>query len=102
MAATRTSFKPGNLKSPASGRKAGTQNVVNQTFKDLLARVVAEPENEPLLRELRDSDESVDRATYWRLAGKFVPQVIEAHVTGDVILRVVDRSDARKDDDGVA
>lgn len=96
MAATRTSFKPGTPKPPNSGRKAGTPNVVTQTFKDMLARVVAEPENEPLLRELRNSDEPTDRATYWRMAAKFVPQVVEANITGEVTLRVVDRSDQRK------
>lgn len=91
-------FKPGSPKPSNSGRRKGTPNAVTRRVKETLEAVLAEPETEERLRALRDSDEPADRSTFWRLAGRCVPNEIAAKVESETTLRVIDRSDQRRDD----
>lgn len=86
-------------RTPGSGRAPGTRNHVTRQIKAVLEAVLDEPETEARLRELRDSDEPADRATFWRIAGRCVPNEIAAKVEQETRLRVIDLSDERKDDD---
>ena len=86
-------------KQPGSGRKKGTPNRLTKAFKDLLADVLAEEKTLTKLRALRDSGSAIDRSTFWRLAGKFVPVKVESN--GLLTLKVVDYSDqAEREGDG--
>ncbi len=38
------------------------------------------------LLALRDSDEAADRATFWRLASKLLPQTVEVEPADDVLV----------------
>lgn len=94
-------FEKGQPRPANAGRRKGTLNVATLEFKDTLARILAEPKTEGKLRDLLDSDDPADRATFWRMAAKFVPAKVEAEVRGTMI-QLVDLSDQRKDDDGLA
>ena len=78
-------FHPGALKPPTSGRKLGTQNRITRRIKETLEAILAEPESEIALRALRDSAESADRSTFWRLAGRCVPNEIAGR-GGEVVV----------------
>lgn len=91
------------LKTPGSGRKKGTPNRLTKAFKDLMADVLQEQKTLTKLRALRDSRSAIDRSTFWRLAGKFIPTKIEGD--GLLTLKVVDYSDQagrEGDEDGEA
>lgn len=85
-------------KQPGSGRKKGTPNRLTKAFKDLLADVLAEEKTLTKLRALRDSPSAIDRSTFWRLAGKFLPTKIEGE--GLLTLKVVDYSDQAGREEG--
>jgi hypothetical protein len=92
-------FKKGEPRLPNAGRKKGDVNKVTKAFNEALARLLDEPETLEKLRELRDSDEPMDRSTFWRIAGKRVPSMIEAKFENEVRLRIIDHSDQREDSD---
>lgn len=97
------SWPKGKPRPPGAGRQKGTPNRVTRRVKETLEAVLAESETEERLRALRDSDESADRSTFWRLAGRCVPNEIAAKVDAGIRLKVVDRSDSApigRDDDG--
>lgn len=85
-------------RTPGSGRAVGTPNKITRQLKAILSEVLEEPETEARLRELRDSEEPADRSTFWRLAGRLVPNEIAAKVEMETRLRVIDLSDQRKDE----
>lgn len=88
-------------RTPGSGRAPGTPNKTTRAIKEILARILEEPRSEQKLRELRDSDEPSDRATFWRIASKLVPAEVTAEIRGTMV-NLVDLSDQRGDDDGLA
>ena len=95
-------FKPGQDRPANAGRKKGTPNKTTRVIKTILAEILEEPKSEQKLRELRDSAEPSDRATFWRIAGKLVPSEVAAEIRG-MTVKLVDLSDQRKDgDDGLA
>ena len=69
-------------KTPGSGRKKGTPNKVTRVFAELVDESLFGDPKLTLkrLNELRDSDESQDRSTYWRVVGKRLPQLHEAKI----------------------
>lgn len=89
-------------RTPGSGRAPGTPNKTTRAIKEVLAKILEEPRSEQKLRELRDADNPIDRATFWRLAGKLIPAEVHAKVEAQTRLTVVDLSDQRKDPDGLA
>lgn len=89
-------FKPGTPRPANSGRRPGSPNRVTRAFKEILAAtLVDDPETTTdRLLALRDSDEAVDRSTYWRMAARFVPSEVSAKLDAGIVLKVVDRSDS--------
>lgn len=88
-------------RTPGSGRAPGTPNKTTRVIKAILAEILEEPASEHKLRELRDSEEPSDRATFWRIASRLVPNEVAAEIRGTMV-SLVDLSDQRKDDDGLA
>lgn len=84
------------------GRPKGSPNRITKAIRDVLSTVLEDAESEKRLRELRDADNPIDRATFWRLASKLIPAELHAKVESHVRLQVVDLSDQRKDPDGLA
>jgi len=72
-------IQKGDERTPGSGRIKGTPNKFTVEFRHVLAEVLfADPKKtRKKLIELRDSRDSADRATFWRLAGKMLPQLHE-------------------------
>lgn len=90
----------GCKKPEGSGRAKGSPNKFTRVFMEAITAVLEEPETEVKLRELRDSDDSTDRRTFWTLAGNRVPKIIEAKVENLVTARIIDLSSEREDSDG--
>lgn len=94
-------YPKGAPRPPGSGRAKGTPNKTTRVIKTILAEILEEPKSEQKLRELRDSEEPSDRATFWRIASRLVPNEVAAEIRGTMV-KLVDLSDQRRDDDGVA
>lgn len=90
-------YPKGAPRPPGSGRAKGTPNKTTRVFLEALTAVLEEPETESALRALRDSDEAMDRSTFWRIAGNRVPKMVEAKVEGLVTIDLIDLSGERKD-----
>ena len=71
--------KKGRPKPKGSGRVKGTPNKLTASFKEVMSRVLFDDpaKTEKKLIELRDSHEAADRATFWRMATKMLPQQID-------------------------
>lgn len=92
-------------KTPGSGRKKGTPNKVTRVFAELVDESLFGDPKLTLkrLNELRDSDESQDRSTYWRVVGKRLPQLHEAKIETDrplVVMRDYKRGPNREREHG--
>ena len=72
-------FPKGRARPANSGRKKGTPNTVTREMRALMESVLFDaPEiTRKRLEALRDSEDTADRATFWRLAAKLMPQVVE-------------------------
>ena len=70
------------------GRARGAQNKSTRAFKDIMDAVLFDNSEETVdaLLALRDSDEAADRATFWRLASKLLPQAIQVEPADDVLV----------------
>ena len=90
-------FKKGDPRPAGAGRPPGRQNKTTRVFLEALTAVLEEPETESALRSLRDSDEAMDRSTFWRIAGNRVPKMVEAKVEGLVTIDLIDLSGERRD-----
>lgn len=86
--------KPGE-RTPGSGRKPGTPNKITKVMREEWLEAYERKGGVQFLMGLEDE-------VFARGLLRLIPNEVAASVTGDLTLRVIDRSDTRKDDDGVA
>ncbi len=79
---------PGVGKTPGSGRKKGTANKIDATFKAMVSSILFDDPmtTKTKLEELRDSTDVQDRATFWRIASKLLPQQVNVDTVEDVLV----------------
>lgn len=85
-------FQPGVPRPANAGRRKGTPNKATRAFNEALTAILEEPETEGKLRDLRDSDDAIDRSTFWRIAAKRVPALVEAKVESTALVEIIDLS----------
>lgn len=70
------------------GRKKGTPNKATKEFREIIDSTLFDDPDKTRekLIELRDSLEATDRKTYWALAGKRLPNMVEGKVKGVPLL----------------
>lgn len=70
------------------GRQKGSINKIDATFKAMMNDILfADPvTTKTRLEELRDSTDVQDRATFWRIASKLLPQQVNVDVAEDTLV----------------
>lgn len=88
-------FKAGQPRHPLAGRKPGQPNKLTKVMRDEWLEAYERKGGVEFLMGLEDD-------TFAKGLLRLIPNEVAASVVGDLTLRVIDRSDTRKDDDGVA
>lgn len=84
--------KPGE-RTPGSGRKPGTPNKITKIMREEWLEAYEQRGGVSFLL-------SLEPEVFARGLLRLIPNEVAASITGDLTLRVIDRSDTRKDDDG--
>ena len=86
------------------GRKPGSPNKITRDLRNLFQSVLETPSedgttSEQRLREMMESPDLDERKLFWQGAYKLIPNAVEAKVEDKRVVKVVDLSSGRKDEE---